>query len=71
VKQDFEDNSNNEHDSGKGENVLACEFHAFLTFDLGGDDWSVSCFGRFTVEEKKPGNLWGQKWLWTWWKQAS
>jgi hypothetical protein len=37
--------------------------HAFLTFALGGGEWSASRPGRFTPMEKSPGTHWIGGWV--------
>jgi hypothetical protein len=37
---------------------LDVKIHVFLTSALGGGEWSASCPGRFTSEERAPGTYW-------------
>jgi hypothetical protein len=39
--------------------------HVFLTSELVGDEWSASCPGGFTREERVPGG-WAPEPVWTW-----
>jgi hypothetical protein len=50
------------------------QLHAFLTLELDGDEWSVSCTGCFTPKERVPGTQWtgdqaGARAGLMWWKR--
>jgi hypothetical protein len=42
----------------KGYGGVDVLIHVFLTSALGAGEWSASCTGRFTPEERVPGTHW-------------
>jgi hypothetical protein len=39
------------------------QIHVFLSSSVIGGEWSASCFGRFTAEERAPGTSWIGVWV--------